>query len=36
MLQQKSKARPSADKIFSSILIQKKIEELQMDALNNS
>lgn len=30
MLQQKPKSRPSADKIFSSALIQKKIEEFEL------
>lgn len=30
MLQQKPKARPSAEKILTSTLIQKKIEELQI------
>ena len=32
MLQQKAKNRPSAEKLFSSPLIQKKIEELNMEA----
>jgi NIMA (never in mitosis gene a)-related kinase len=36
MLQQKPKSRPSADKIFSSNLIMKKIEELQMSNLQDS
>jgi hypothetical protein len=33
MLQQKPKSRPSAEKIFSSALVQKKIEELQIESL---
>jgi NIMA (never in mitosis gene a)-related kinase len=36
MLQQKPKSRPSADKILTSALIQKKIEELHMEALRDS
>ena len=30
MLQQKAKSRPSADKLFTSTLIQNKIEELKL------
>lgn len=33
MLQQKPKARPSAEKILTSALIQKKVEELQLESL---
>lgn len=31
MLQQKAKMRPTADKLFESTLIQKKIEELAIE-----
>jgi serine/threonine protein kinase len=31
MLQQKAKARPSAEKLFNSNIIQKKIEELKIE-----
>jgi hypothetical protein len=31
MLQQKPKARPSAEKLFSSNIIQKKIEDLSLE-----
>ena len=38
MLQQKAKNRPSAEKLFSSPIIEKKIEELNLEAekMNNS
>lgn len=31
MLQQKAKSRPSAEKLFTSNLIQKKIQELKIE-----
>jgi NIMA (never in mitosis gene a)-related kinase len=33
MLQQKPKSRPSAEKILSSALIQKKVEELHLESI---
>lgn len=35
MLQQKPKSRPSAEKILTSALIQKKIEELHLESLKH-
>ena len=36
MLQQKPKSRPSAEKILGSALIQKKVEELQIESIQQS
>jgi len=36
MLQQKPKSRPSADKILGSALIQKKVEELQLESIKQA
>ena len=36
MLQLKPKNRPAAEKILSSALIQKKIEELQLQAIKDA
>lgn len=33
MLQQKPKSRPSAEKVLSSALIQKKVEELHLESI---